>query len=268
MNHLDLAKELALQAGAMMLKGLENKESLEIREKSPADFVTNIDIAIEQMVRERLLLETPDFGILGEEGAGNPEDWKAQLDKQYCWVLDPLDGTANFASFMPHFAFSLALLKQNEPILGVVFDCSRNELFYAEKGKGAFLNHSQIFIGKKNNTNNSIVAVGLSSTSSEYLEANKFWYTHLLNQFAKIRSLGASALDLCWLASGRIDAFFQINIKPWDVAAAAIIIEEAGGSLCSLGSNSKKDFSVSSGSIFASNKALFEKFFKEIENYT
>lgn len=258
-EYLKLAKDLALVAGNIMQQG----DKIEIREKAPADFVTNIDTAIEAMVREKLNLATPDFGILGEEGAGLELSWQKELNQEYCWVLDPLDGTANFAFEIPHFAFSLALLHHKEPVVGVVYDPKRNELFYAEKGKGAFLNDQKIKVGTKSEIGSSIVAIGLASTSREYLEANKFWFGNILDRFGKVRSLGASALDLCWLAMGRLDAFFQIRIKPWDVAAAAVICKEAGAKLTSLDEHKRIEFNVTAGSVFSSNDKLFEAFFHE-----
>lgn len=257
-QYLSLAKELALAAGKIMQEGGE----LEVREKGPADFVTNVDTAIEKMVRGRLTASTGSFGILGEEGAGEQGEWSEQLEREYCWVLDPLDGTANFAFQMPHYAFSLALLHNTEPVVGVVFDPSRNEMFYAEKGKGAFLNDRQIHVSKKSDSRSSIIAVGLASTAREYLEQNKYWYAKVFEHFGKVRSLGASALDLSWLAAGRIDAFLQIRIKPWDVAAAAIICKEAGAALCSLQDARKIEFKASAGSIFCSNQLIFTDFFK------
>lgn len=260
MNYLELAKGLALEAGEMMI----NANNVVVSEKSVADYVTNVDTAIEKLVCDKLSIATPDFGILGEEGAGDESTWAKLLDKEYCWVLDPLDGTANFAFKIPHFAFSLALQHKGEPVVGVVYDPCQKELFFAEKNKGAFLNGEKIKVGIKDNTKNSIVAIGLTSTSREYLEKHEFWYASLLDNFGKVRSFGASALDLSWLACGRIDAFFQAKIKPWDIAAAALICKEAGAEIVSINENQKIEFSINRGSVFCTNQKLFSTFFNNI----
>ena len=265
MSYLEIAKSLALKAGKIMSEG--QRKGFEVREKSLADFVTNIDIEIEEMVRKELKALTPDFLILGEE-AGE-QDWSKYEQAEYCWILDPLDGTSNYASRLPHFAFSLGLVKNSKPILGVVFDT--REMFFAEEGKGAFVSYrgfttKKISVSSKENSKNSMLAIGVPDFSIPHFGEKKFWYLKFVNNFGKIRSLGASALDIAWLADGRIEAFFQESIKPWDVAAAGIIASEAGAVVKSLDKSNRNklvDFSVYSGDILVCNPLIYKSVFSE-----
>ena len=262
MNYLEIAKSLALRAGEMMTEG--QKKGFDVKEKSLADFVTNIDIEIEQMVRDELARLTPDILVLGEEKGDS--DWQEYEEAEMCWVLDPVDGTANFASKLPHYAFSLGLLKNSKPIVGVVFDT--REMFFAEKGSGAFLQRldqggsiEEIKVSNKTNSKNSMLAVGVPELSKEYFEEHKFWYSKLVNNFGKIRSLGACALDISWVASGRLEAYFIKRIKPWDVCASSLIALEAGAIVKSIDGNDLVDFSVFSGNILVSNPHIFKAIF-------
>jgi myo-inositol-1(or 4)-monophosphatase len=196
-----------------------NRESVQYKGKN--DLVSYVDITSEQMITEHLMKVLPGSGILAEEEQNNKEG-------EIKWVIDPLDGTTNFIHSIPVYAVSIGLLEKDNPILGVVYDPERDECFWAIKGRGAYLNENKITCSDSKSIKGSIVGTGFPtrdfSRRKEYLSA-----LHDLMEFSHgVRRMGSAAIDLCYVACGRLDAFFEYNLKPWDVAAGALICAESG----------------------------------------
>ncbi|MBX7248692.1 MAG: inositol monophosphatase [Caulobacteraceae bacterium] len=199
-------------------------QALQVAKKGPADFVTAADLKVEQTLFEELQKLRPGYGFHGEE-RGLVEG----SDKTHTWIADPIDGTTNFIHGMPHFAVSLALQREGQIVAGVTFNPILNELFWAEKGRGAFLNDTRIRCALRKQLDESLVATGIPWAGrpghAQFLKE-----LHTVGQrVAGVRRLGAATLDMAWTAAGRFDAYWERNLKPWDVAAGLILMSEAGG---------------------------------------
>lgn len=212
-----------------MLRDFGEVAQLQVSRKGPADFVTAADIKAEQTLFELLTKARPGYGFLGEE-RGLIEG----TDKSHTWIVDPIDGTTNFMHAMPHFAITVALERRApdgtaEIVAGVTFNPVMNELFWAEKGKGAYLNDSRIRVTGRKDLSQCLIGTGLPFMGKTgHGQAIKD--IHAMGQrVAGIRRLGSAALDLAWVAAGRYDAFWERNLKPWDVAAGLLFVTEAGG---------------------------------------
>lgn len=225
-----------------------NRES--IRYKGKNDLVSYVDITSERMITEHLMKVLPEAGILAEEEQNNKEG-------EIKWVIDPLDGTTNFIHNIPIYAVSIALLYKKALVLGVVYDPERDECFWALKGRGAYLNGSKIFCSGAKNLKGSIIGTGFPtrdfSRRKEYLNT-----LHDLMEISHgVRRMGSAALDLCYVACGRLDAFFEYNLKPWDVAAGALICMECG---CRISDFKGEENWLYGKEILAAPHALFMEF--------
>lgn len=223
-------------------------QALQVAKKGPADFVTAADLKVEQTLFEELAKARPGYGFLGEE-RGMVEG----TDKTHTWIADPIDGTTNFIHGMPHFAISLALQREGQIVAGVTFNPILNELFWAEKGRGAFLNDKRIRCAQRKDMADSLIATGIPWAGrpghAQFLKE-----LHQVGQrVAGIRRLGAATLDLAWTAAGRFDAFWERNLQPWDVAAGLILMSEAGGMATAI---DEGDAPLSGVSICAANLDL------------
>jgi len=221
-SFLKTAVKLAEKAGEIQLKGFGREHNLEY--KIGSDIVTEVDKACEKLIVSGLMKNFPSHDILAEEGTGprKTSPWR--------WIVDPLDGTSNFAHTYPHFAVSLALEYEGEVILGVVFDPNRNEMFTAEKGAGAFLNNRRIKVSSTDTLKKALLDTGFAyNESEEEKELNIKHFINFLREAHAIRRDGAATLDFCYVACGRFDGFWELFLKPWDVAAGSIIVKEAGG---------------------------------------
>lgn len=219
-SYLDTAVEIAREAGALLANYLERKIGFEL--KGDFDLVTEADRASERLAIERLRAHFPSHGILAEEGGGH------ESSSAYRWYLDPLDGTTNFAHGFPVFNITLALEHNGEMIAGVVFDPTRNEMFTAERGGGAYLNNRRIRVSSVKKLEDSLVSTGFPSRK-RHLNINIHFYHQLAMTTHGVRRAGAAALDLAYVACGRLDAFWEFKLNPWDMAAGLLLIEEAGG---------------------------------------
>lgn len=214
------AKEAALSAGEYLAGKLGHIRSVSF--KGRRDLVTDADVTAEKIITEIIKNKFSDHAILAEEKV----DIKGNSD--YGWIIDPIDGTTNFASQIPHFAISLGLLFKDEIILGVIYDPIKKEMFYAEKGKGAFLNDERIFISKETDLHASMISLGLGY-DDEKAKKSMESISRLRPIVRGIRMDGCASLDLCYVASGRFDIFFHRFLKPWDLSAGFLIVNEAGG---------------------------------------
>lgn len=217
-----IAIRVALDAGAI-LRGRLN-QTREVDYKGVIDLVTDADRASEELISGRIKEAFPDHGFLGEEGTRGADG------AEFNWVVDPLDGTTNYAHAYPHFAVSIALERNGQAVLGVVYDPMRDELFVAERGQGATLNGAPIQVSVEDDLLRSLLATGFPYIPKQRGEALAIWNA-LMDACQGVRRDGAAALNLTWVACGRLDGFYERNLKPWDMAAGSLIVEEAGGSV-------------------------------------
>jgi myo-inositol-1(or 4)-monophosphatase len=219
-SYLETAVGIARESGALLSTFLERKIGFEL--KGDYDLVTEADRASERLIVERLRSYFPSHGIVAEEGGGH------EGTSEFRWYVDPLDGTTNFAHGFPVFNVTLALEQAGELIAGVVFDPTRQEMFTAEKGGGAYLNNRRIRVSKARTLQDSLVATGFPSRH-RHLNVNIHFYHQLAMATHGVRRAGAAAIDLAYVACGRLDAFWEFGLNPWDMAAGVLLIGEAGG---------------------------------------
>jgi myo-inositol-1(or 4)-monophosphatase len=221
-SHLDTACDIAREAGALILNFLERRIGFEL--KGDFDLVTEADRASEALIVEKLRTHFPTHAIVGEEGGAR------EGSSEYCWYVDPLDGTTNFAHGFPAFNVTLGLERAGELVAGVVFDPLRNEMFTAERGSGAFLNGKRIHVSKAARIADALVATGFPSRK-RHLNVNVHFYYQLAMLSHGVRRAGSAALDLAYVACGRLDGFWEFALNPWDIAAGVLLIREAGGTV-------------------------------------
>ena len=226
---INVMSTAVIKAGKGLLRDFGEVDNLQISRKGTANFVTAADIRTEKLLQRELSKVRPDFGFLMEEG-GEVEG----KDKSRRWIIDPLDGTNNFIHAIPYFCISVGLEEKDENgnseiIAGIIFDPIHNELFAAEKGKGAFLNGRKLYVTKRNALEDAMLVSGSPKSTQK---TGSIAVTQKLAESGSIvRYLGASALDLAYLAAGRIDACWHYSIQPWDIAAGMLLVTEAGGSV-------------------------------------
>jgi len=214
--------EIAREAGALLLEYFRQRVKIEY--KGDVDLVTVADRKSEALILERIRAKWPSHDVLGEEGA------RIETGSDYRWYVDPLDGTTNFAHGFPVFCVSLAIERKGERVAGVLFDPTRDELFAAEKGSGAYLNGEPIHVSKTANLKECLVATGFPS-HKRHKNPNIFFYHQLTLRTHGVRRAGSAALDLASVAAGRFDGFWEFNLNPWDTAAGVLLVQEAGGTV-------------------------------------
>ncbi len=221
---LNVMIKAAHRAGRSLKRDLGEIEHLQVSLKGPGNFVTAADRRAEEIVREELAKARPDYGFLGEEGGA-----REGSDKSHRWIVDPLDGTTNFLHGIPHFAVSIALERNGAIVAGVVSNPANDELFVAERGKGAFLNDKRIRVAARQRLADAVVACGLPHFGRGDLALARHEIAAAQQHFAGLRRYGAATLDLAWVAAGRLDAYWERDLSPWDLAAGSILVREAGG---------------------------------------
>ena len=217
---LETAVEIAREAGALLVSFYERRVPFEL--KGEFDLVTEADLASEKLVVERLQSRFPQHGIVAEEGSGHSSP------SEYRWYVDPLDGTTNFAHSLPIFNVTLALERAGEMVAGVVFDPIRQEMFTAELGSGAWLNNRRIRVSAVSRLESSLLCTGFP-TRRRHLNTNVHFYHQLAMATHGVRRTGSAAIDLAWVACGRLDGFWEFGLNPWDMAAGRLLVAEAGG---------------------------------------
>lgn len=217
------AIDIAHQAGALLMNGL--KEQRQVQLKGPFDLVTNIDQASEQLIVQAIEQQFPDHAIMAEEGH------HSDGTSEYMWVIDPIDGTTNYAHGFPHFCVSLALLADCVPIMGIIFDPWHNELFIAERGHGARCNDQQIHVSTVSTLTNALVSTGFPYDYASNPHNNLPEFDRVRQCVQGVRRAGSGALDLAYVAMGRLEAHWERGLQPWDSAAGSLLIHEAGGTL-------------------------------------
>jgi len=248
MPYLETAVEIAREAGALLANFFERRVAFET--KGEFDLVTEADRASERLVVERLRTHFPSHSIVAEEGGGH------EGSSEYRWFVDPLDGTTNFAHSFPVFGVTLGLERAGEMIAGVVFDPTRQEMFTAERGSGAYLNNRRIRVSGARRLSGSLGSTGFPSRKRHH-NVNIHFYYQLAMASHGVRRTGSAALDLSYVASGRLDFFWEFGLKPWDVAAGVLLVSEAGGRVSEMrgGAHSVTD----SDDLLADNGALHDE---------
>ena len=222
---LNIAVKAARQAGSIINRAALDLEVLKIGSKGPNDFVTEVDRAAETAIIDVLLEAYPHHGILAEE-SGRARGAK---DSEFIWIIDPLDGTTNFVHGFPVYAVSIALAHRGIVQQGVVYDPTRNDLFIASRGRGAFLNDRRLRVSKRIRLAESLIGTGFPFRRGDNFKRYIQMFEEVMHACAGVRRPGAAALDLCYVAAGWYDGFFETGLNPWDVAAGSLMITEAGG---------------------------------------
>jgi myo-inositol-1(or 4)-monophosphatase len=214
----------ARKAARSLKRDFGEVEHLQVSLKGPANFVTAADRRAEEILRAELAKARPGYGFLGEEG-GRQEG----ADKTHCWIVDPLDGTTNFLHSIPQFAISIALEREGTIVAGVIYNPATEELFTAERGKGAFLNDKRLRVAARKRLAEAVVACGLPHLGRGDLALFRKEFAAVQEKVAGLRRFGSAALDLAWVAAGRLDGYWERDLSPWDMAGGIIMVREAGG---------------------------------------
>jgi len=222
---LNVAIIAARKAGNIISRASLDVDQLKVTTKSANDFVTEVDQKAEQIIIETLLTAYPGHGILAEE-SGRTHGAK---NSEYVWIIDPLDGTTNFIHGLPFYAVSIALAFRDQIQQAVVYDPTRNDLFYASKGRGAFMNDKRLRVSKRTRMAESLIGTGFPFRKGDNFKRYVAMFEEVMQACAGVRRPGAAALDLCYVAAGYYDGFFETGLSPWDIAAASLMITEAGG---------------------------------------
>ena len=241
-SNLNIMIKASEKASKVLIRDFGEIEKLQVSKKSPSDFVTNSDLKVEKILIEELEKARPNFSFISEE-----KGIKKNKDSNNTWIIDPIDGTINFLHGIPHFAISIALKSDNEIVSGLIYDPIKDEMFYAEKNNGAFLNNQRIRVSNKNNLDDCLFADGGKMM-------NEPDFTN--------RKSGSAALDLAYVAAGRYDGYFQKNLNLWDIAAGIVLVQEAGGIFKDLNLDNIKNINV-----ITSNPNINVKFHEKIMNF-
>ena len=240
--NLNLMIKACEKASKILIRDFGEIEKLQVSKKGPSDFVTNSDLKTEKIIIEELSKGRPDYSIISEENGA-----KNNKDSKNTWIIDPIDGTINFLHGVPHFATSIALKHNNEIVSGLIFDPIKDEMFYAEKNNGAYLNNKRIRVSKKNDIKECLFATsGVIEKKMEF----------------SFRKTGSAALDMAYIACGRFDGYFQKNLNLWDIAAGLILVEEAGGIINKLDLNNYQELKI-----IASSPNINSKLMDKISNF-
>jgi myo-inositol-1(or 4)-monophosphatase len=230
------------KASKSIIRDFGEIEKLQVSKKGPRDFVTKTDKHVEKILIEELSKTKKNYSFLTEETG-----FIKNKDKENIWIIDPIDGTTNFLHGIPHFAISIAFKSKDELLSGLIFDPIKDEMFFAEKDKGAFLNNQRLRVSNKNS-----IEECLFSSNNEGVKFSNL----------NMRCSGSAALDLAYVASGRLDGYFQNKINLWDVAAGALMIKEAGGIV-----NNISEFDINNINIKASSATIYDKMLENLDNF-
>ena len=232
------------KASKVIIRDFGELENLQVSKKGPKDFVTNTDKRVEKILIEELSKTKKSYSFITEESGKI-----LNKNKNVFWIIDPIDGTTNFLHGVPHFAISVALQKEDEIISGLIYDPIKNEIFYAEKNNGSFINNNRVRVSNKSNLEECLFASNNDGIKSVHPRLN-------------LRNTGCAALDLAYVGCGRLDGYFHNKINLWDVAAGKIIIEEAGGKV-----NNIKDFKIRQIDIRAGNPNIYDKMLQNLDKF-
>ena len=255
--NLNLMIKAARKAGRALVKDFREVENLQVSTKGPGDFVTRADREAERLIREELMGGRPTYGWLGEETGE-----AAGQDPTRRWIVDPLDGTTNFLHGMPHWAVSIALEHKGEVVSAVVYDPAKDEMFWAEKGTGCWLNDNRrLRVSGRRHLAEAVFGTGVPFGAKTTLPAFVADLVRLMPACAGVRRWGSASLDLAYVAAGRFDGYWERELHAWDLAAGILLVKEAGGMVSGLREGQEP---LEHGAIIAANEALFEPFRKVI----
>lgn len=255
---LNIAVSAAREAGDIIMQYVDRLDRVKVTEKSKNDLVSEVDVKAEQAIIHTIHKSYPDHGIMAEESGFNQHG-----NDDITWIIDPLDGTANFLHGFPHFAVSIAVKQKNKIEHGVVYDPVRKECFQASRGRGAQLNGTRMRVAKTTKLDKALLGTGFpfrnKSLSDKYFDTFK----ELFTQCAGIRRAGAAALDLAYVASGRLDGFWEFGLRPWDIAAGSLLIKESGGLIS--GMQGEENY-LNHGNILAGPPKVFKALIQSINS--
>ena len=254
--NLNIMLKAARKAGRSLVKDFGEVENLQVSSKGAGDFVSRADIMAEKILKEELMGARPTYGWLAEEGGADEGQ-----DPTRRWIVDPLDGTTNFLHGLPHWAISIALEHKGKIVSGVIYDAAKDEMFFAEKGTGAWMNETRIRVSDRHRLIESIFATGVPFGGRADLPETLQDLARLMPACAGVRRWGSAALDMAYVAAGRYEGYWERSLNAWDVAAGEIIVKEAGGFCQALDAD---DSVVESGTVVCGNEVIFEKFAKII----
>jgi len=247
-QYLETARKAAQKAGLMLVQNI--RSSREITYKGKVDLVTNFDRQSQGIIHDSIKKDFPEHDIMAEEGL------RKEKGSDFRWIIDPIDGTTNYAHRFPVFSISIAVKKKGEVLVGLVLDPIRNELFTAKKGEGAYLNNQEIRVSCIEELDKSLLATGFPYDIRESELNNLDHFSHFALRCQAVRRCGSAALDLCYVASGRVDGFWEIKLAPWDTAAGVLIVREAGGVVTDF---HNREFSLNKKQVLATNGKIHEQ---------
>jgi myo-inositol-1(or 4)-monophosphatase len=257
---LNVMVAAARKAARSLSRDFREVEKLQVSVKGPGNFVSAADHRAESILREELAKARPGYGFLGEEGG-----LVAGTDTTHTWIVDPLDGTTNFLHGIPQFCISIGLERQGTMVAGVIYDPIADELFTAERGKGAFLNDQRLRVAARRNLAEAVFACGLPHHGRGDLALFRSEFEAIADKVAGLRRFGSAALDLAWVAAGRVDAYWERDISPWDIAAGLLLVREAGGFVSDV---NDKDTMMQTGSIVAGNETMHQELLTLLKSAT
>ena len=257
--NLNIMMKAARAAGKSLVKDFREVENLQVSMKGAGDFVSRADIAAEAILKEELMGARPNYGWLAEEEKDEIEG----ADPTRRWIVDPLDGTTNFLHGLPHWAVSIALEHKGQIVSAVVFDAAKDEMFYAEKGAGAWVNESRLRVSGRHRLIEALFATGLPFAGRADLPETLQDLARLLPACSGVRRFGSAALDLAYVAAGRYDGYWERQLNAWDMAAGLLIVKEAGGLVEPLKPGGDI---LADGEVICANEPIFEQFAKVIRN--
>ena len=251
MHHplVNIAIKAALKAGDVIHRAFERFDLVKIEKKSTRDYVTDIDRKSEQEIIYIIRQAYPDHGIIAEESG-------TQGDDEVVWIIDPLDGTNNFVHQVPHFSISIAVQQKGRIEHGVIYDPIRRELFTASRGKGATLNDRRMRVSDQTTLDTAFVATGFPFRHEDSLSLSMMQFNSMMQACKDVRRFGSAALDLAYVAAGRFDAYYELNLSLWDIAAGQLMVKEAGGMVTD--TEGQENY-LTSGNILATNTQLIKK---------
>ncbi|MCW5582112.1 MAG: inositol monophosphatase [Luteimonas sp.] len=226
---VNIMVKAARAGGNVLLRHMHRLDALNVVEKQRMDYASEVDGLAEEAIVKELRKANPDYAILGEEGGAQKGN---RGPSRHTWVIDPLDGTSNYLRGLPHWCVSIALCEGPDPLHGVVFDPLRNELFIATRGAGAQLNDKRIRVAERKDLAGTVIATGFPPRERKRADAQLDCVKSLLQEAEDVRRTGSAALDLAYVAAGRVDAYFEAGVQSWDIAAGALLVREAGGRIC------------------------------------
>jgi myo-inositol-1(or 4)-monophosphatase len=251
---INVMVKAARRAGRSLKRDLGEVENLQVSLKGPANFVTLADRRAEEMLHSDLTKARPGYGFIGEEGGTRIGD-----DKSHTWIVDPLDGTTNFLHGIPQFAISIGLQREGTMIAGLIYNPANEELYIAERGKGAFLNDQRLRVAGRRKLSESVIACGLPHIGRGNHDLSRLEMSVIQDKVAGLRRFGAASLDMAFIASGRLDGYWERNLQPWDLAAGQIIVREAGGIVSGIEGD---DDPLKSGSVICGNEFIHAELVK------